>query len=291
MQLNMPQVYDMKRFVLIILVVLLVLGAGLGFAIYKHGQKTPEEIVRSQISDGNAETAMSQSQTADGGSDEATSQSKNRESGKSADSDQGQAKGNPEPYVSPVDFELLRKQNSDICAWIDIPDTNISYPVLKNDAEPDFYLSHDSLKNDSIAGALYVDEYNERDFQDNATVIYGHHMSYGEFFGKLQSYYQDEESFRKNSRITLYLPVEKRTYKVFAAVPYEKIHLLYNYDFSNMLDHYVFFDRVYQVRSLVAQFDKKSYPEFGEKVLILSTCLEGDNTQRYLVMGKEVKGE
>lgn len=254
----------MKKIIAILIVIFLASAVGITACMHTD---TPEQLVRKQI-------AMEQP-----GADSDTSAREQK------------SDNTREIYHSPVDFALLQKQNPDICAWIEIPDTCISYPVLKDEEAPDFYLNHDSMKKESISGALFIDEYNERDFSDNVTVIYGHHMSYGEFFGRLQSYYQDEESFRQNHEIRLYLPEEMRTYEVFAAVPYEKIHLLYNYDFTDMLEHYVFFDRVFQVRSLVAQRDEDNYPKFGEKVIILSTCLEGDNTQRYLVMGKEKKGE
>lgn len=203
-------------------------------------------------------------------------------------SEVAKAKDAGSEYVSPVDFELLHEQNPDICAWLEIEGTDISYPVLKSEEAGDsMYLDHDSQKNYSVSGSLFIDEYNSADFDDPVSVIYGHHMKSGEYFGNLQSYYQDAEGFEKYSEMTLYLPEEKRVYQVFAAVPYSKIHILYNYDFASEMDFYVFFDRVFDVRALTANTDRDNYPEFGQKVLILSTCLEGDNTQRYLVMGRE----
>lgn len=49
---------------------------------------------------------------------------------------------------NPVDFAKLKKENTDICAWIRIPGTAIDYPVLQSDTleEEDFYLNHDYKK-------------------------------------------------------------------------------------------------------------------------------------------------
>ena len=41
---------------------------------------------------------------------------------------------------TPVSFDELKAQNSDIYAWIYIPDTNINYPVLQNSEDDNFYL-------------------------------------------------------------------------------------------------------------------------------------------------------
>ena len=193
-----------------------------------------------------------------------------------------------EVYESPVDFASLQKQNADICAWLYIPDTDISYPVLQHETDDTFYLDHDSLRNESVSGSLFLDSYNTASFDDPVMVVYGHHMKSGAYFGELQSYYDTEESFTEHSLIELYLPEEEREYEVFAAVPYDSIHLLYTYDFSDVAQFYVFFDRVYELRAFQACTVKEKYPAYGEKILILSTCLEGDNNRRFLVMAKEV---
>lgn len=43
-------------------------------------------------------------------------------------------------YVSPVDFEELQKVNKDIYAWLEIPGTNVSYPILQHPTEDEYYL-------------------------------------------------------------------------------------------------------------------------------------------------------
>lgn len=192
------------------------------------------------------------------------------------------------PYVSPVDFEALWEQNTEIIAWLDIPDTVISYPILRSEKDNSFYLDHNAKKQGDGSGALFVEDYNCRELTDPMTIIYGHRMPNGTFFGTLQKTYENAEGFEAHRTIHLYMPEREETYRVIAAVPYSRNHILYNYDFTQAWEHYSFFDRVYMVRSLSTQLDLEEYPEFGEKCLILSTCLAGNRQNRFLVIGKEI---
>lgn len=194
----------------------------------------------------------------------------------------------PEPtaeaYECPVDFAALRSVNSDIYAWLEIDGTNISYPIVQDPSSNTFYLNHNSDGNYSANGAIFSEDYNTPDFSDPVTVLYGHHMKSGAMFGKLQQYFSDGAFFSQTDKIVVYTPEEKLEYGVFAAVPYSNEHLLYNYDFTNDSVFESFFEGVFNVRSLEAQFREEYAPQPGDKVLVLSTCLSSNNTRRFLVM-------
>lgn len=191
-------------------------------------------------------------------------------------------------YESPVDFAALWEQNPEIVAWLDIPDTIISYPVLRSGTDNGYYLNRNVDGLPDVNGSLFVEDYNSPELTDPVTIIYGHRMLSGAFFGTLQSTYETYESFDDHRFIRLFLPDREEWYSVVAAVPYNNNHILYNYDFTLEWDHYSFFDRVYSVRAMSAQIDRNAYPEFGSKCLILSTCLAGNRNNRYLVIGKEI---
>ena len=47
------------------------------------------------------------------------------------------------PYESPVDFASLWEVNQDVYAWLDIPGTEISYPVVQHPEVDEYYLRRD----------------------------------------------------------------------------------------------------------------------------------------------------
>ena len=184
-----------------------------------------------------------------------------------------------------LDFDYLSGINSDIYAWIEIDGTLINYPILQSPTNDDKYLTTAYNGTYYVGGSLFTQAtYNSRTFDDPVTTVYGHTMPDGTLFGQLQSVYSSHDSFVTHSDIKIYLPGETRHYTVFAAVPYQNVHIMHRYDFSSDYWFENFFKSVSKIRSLNANFNTDLFPEPGDKVLILSTCLNEDSTQRFLVM-------
>nr|MCR4730459.1 class B sortase [Saccharofermentans sp.] len=190
-------------------------------------------------------------------------------------------------YACPVDFEKLQGYNPDIYAWIWIYNTNIDYPVVQSSGDDGFYLTHNSDREYSSAGSIFSEhEYNSKDFNDPVTVLYGHHMRSGEMFGNLQNYFTDIGFWNTYPVIHIYLPDRELRYEVFAAVPYNDAHMLHYNDFSNDEAYKDFFEKIMSTKSTEARFHEEDAPENGEKVIVLSTCLNGNRNNRFVVFGK-----
>lgn len=184
-----------------------------------------------------------------------------------------------------IDWEELWDTNQEIYAWIDIPGTEMSFPIVQRSGDDSFYLRHDIYGNYSSAGSIYTEgTYNTTTFEDPVTLIYGHNMLDDSFFSSLQEYASQLE-LDEDAIIDIYTPEVRKTYRIFAAVPYDNLHILYYNDFEDEAAYTSFFDRVYSVRDLQANINQDLAPSFGDKVIILSTCLIGNDNGRYLVMG------
>ena len=42
---------------------------------------------------------------------------------------------------NPIDFASLKAKNEDVYAWINIPNTNINYPVVQSNVDDNYYLN------------------------------------------------------------------------------------------------------------------------------------------------------
>ena len=100
-----------------------------------------------------------------------------------------------------VDFEALKKINSDIVAWIRIPGV-LDYPVVQG-TDNSYYLHHTFRKEYNIAGSIFLDARNTADFSDGKNIIYGHNMRDGSMFHVLRKF-QDLDFYQANREIWLY---------------------------------------------------------------------------------------
>ena len=102
-----------------------------------------------------------------------------------------------------VDFASLQAINPDIVAWLRIPGV-LEYPVVRG-KDNSYYLNHTVQKTYNIAGSIFLDYRNERDFSDSKNIIYGHNMKDGSMFHVLRNY-QDIDFFQEHTDMEIYLP-------------------------------------------------------------------------------------
>lgn len=107
-----------------------------------------------------------------------------------------------QPYVSPIDFEVLRKVNQDVIAWLNIPGTSIDYPVIQG-ADNEKYLSTSFEGEKSAAGAIFLDYESDKDLLGRHSVFYGHNMKNKTMFADIMKF-REEEFFKEHREIILY---------------------------------------------------------------------------------------
>ena len=97
-----------------------------------------------------------------------------------------------------INFTKLWEINTDLYAWIKIPNTAIDYPVAQYPGDDDsYYLNHNMYKESAFAGCIYTEKLNKKDFSDPNTVLYGHNMQNGTMFRALHSF-RDKDFFDAN---------------------------------------------------------------------------------------------
>lgn len=183
-----------------------------------------------------------------------------------------------------VDFKSLQRINKDIYAWIRIPGTVIDYPILNRKGDNAFYLKRNYYGYADSRGSIYTEDYNSRDFNDPVTLIYGHNMSSGSMFGSIQKTYTRRSFMESHKEIQIIMPDKTYTYEIFAAVPYSNIHLMYYYDFTKPIVFDQVMDDILSVRAVNAVIDRTVNVTSNDHIIILSTCLTGNDNKRYLLL-------
>lgn len=191
----------------------------------------------------------------------------------------------PKPYVPPKELAESQAVNPHVIAWLDIPGTEISYPILLHPTEDNHYLNINIDGSYGYPGCIYINSMEGRDFDTFNTVIYGHNMANGTYFGSLKNY--NETDFRDAHReIAIYTPTEEHSYKVFAVVIYDDRYITDVYDDAFESDRRAF------LRSL-AEFgakplDEKELSTDGH-IITLSTCVGDMPNNRLLIVAEEAE--
>ena len=189
-------------------------------------------------------------------------------------------------YVCPleVDFEALWAVNPDVVAWLYIPATETSYPVLQGDTNDEYI--HTTIEGSTaLAGSIFMESANSYDFSDANTIIYGHSMKNGSMFGKLK-YFLNSGAYDICSYFWIITPDASYRYEIFSI-----------YQTESTSDTYTLFENPGELfttwcRKMLSQ-DTIVGGDFGftedSKVVTLSTCAAATGTGRRIIQGVRVE--
>ena len=200
----------------------------------------------------------------------------------------------PELAELSIDFEGLWEINPEIYAWIEVPDTKINYPILQHEGEDQgYYLTRDLYGKSNQAGSIYTEDYNNKDFQDYHTVLYGHNMKNGSMFHNVR-YFADREFFEEHRELYVYMPEKILKYEIIACYEYDDRHLLGMFDYDDMEAYGEYLEEIMNPRSMYAMIREGWELDTDDKLLTLSTCIANKPNNRRLlqaVLVEEVDAE
>ena len=118
----------------------------------------------------------------------------------------------------PVDWDYWLAVNPDIVAWIEIPGTAISQPVVQARVDdPTYYLSHDVRREWNLYGCPYVDAGCDLGIDSWSVVISGHNIDAPPaMFHDLVNFH-DPEFLAGHRDVVLYTPHDVRRLRVVGA--------------------------------------------------------------------------
>lgn len=190
------------------------------------------------------------------------------------------------PYESPVDFASLQVIYPDIYAYIEIPDTNISYPVFQHPTSASYYLNHNADGTYGRPAVIYTEPGCAKDFSDFNTIIYGHDMDDLSMFGTLQ-YYRERTYLDGHREIVLYTPEKELRYTIFAAVIFDNRYLPDAYDTSTAEGRKAYLHDIKNAAGADSHVLEDVSVTEESHIITLSTCTGSNAAERYLVIAVE----
>lgn len=182
--------------------------------------------------------------------------------------------------IENINFEALRKENSDVKGWIYSEDTVINYPVVQG-SDNEYYLYRTALKEWNSKGSIFIDYRCRRPFKSFNTVLYGHRMKDGSMFHSLTKY-EKQDYYRKHPVMELILPDAGYELEIFGAVRIPSDSPMYKFSFSDAAEKQDYLDWIAE-NSLI-DTEVKVSPE--DRIVMLSTCTYEFEDARMVVYGR-----
>lgn len=183
-----------------------------------------------------------------------------------------------------VSFNELKAVNNDTIAFVNVPDTNINYPVVRG-GDNDFYLTHSFDKSYNDAGWVFMDYRNDL-INDKNTIIYAHSRLDKTMFGSLSKTLRSEWlNDPTNHIINISSEKENRLYQIFSVytIPTTSDYLRTSFSSDN---DYLNFINAIKGRSI---YDFNTIVTEDDTILTLSTCY--NNYDKLVIHAKLIKKE
>ena len=178
-------------------------------------------------------------------------------------------------------LSALTEINPDFVGWIAIPGTKISYPVVRG-ADNTRYLRTTFSGASNPAGAIFMDQGCDKGFDAPVCLIYGHNMRDKSMFGSL-AVFLDKGFLNKNPEIIVLAADGRRlVYRILEARRTDVWDSAYELGIND--DETAAGDG--SDPDAASNPDSDATPDAGGsgRLLILSTCMDGENRQARLLV-------
>lgn len=175
----------------------------------------------------------------------------------------------------------LKKLNPDVKAWIQVPKTNIDYPVVQGQDDME-YINKNVYGEFELSGAIFLACLNKDDFSDPYNLVYGHNMKNGGMFADVADF-TNKEYFETHQKGKLYLTDATRKIRFFACMKVTaadaKIYHPDGYRKENLKDLLDY------IQANAVQYRDVNVAD-ENSLIALSTCSEAETNGRVVLIGK-----
>lgn len=186
-------------------------------------------------------------------------------------------------------IKKLKEEYKNIIGWIEIKDTNISYPVVQGE-DNEFYLTHDYKGDKAERGAIFLDSNYDWNISGNNFMLYGHYMLNDEMFTDLTKYVK-EDFYKEHPTIRFTTENEDAEYDIIAVFRSR----VYNKSDKNVFKYYHFInsksEKEYNnfIKNIkeASLYEIEETAKYGDQLITLTTCSYHTEDGRFVVVGRK----
>lgn len=182
-----------------------------------------------------------------------------------------------------VNFDNLKKINSDTVGWIKVNGTKINYPFVHT-SDNEYYLKHTFDKTSNKKGWVFLDFRNDIENLSSNNILYAHGLVNNQMFGSLRktikpSWYNN----KSNHIITIATPSGTKHFEIFSSYTIlpKSYYITTNFESD---DEFKAFISTIKERSV---YNYNVDVSTNDKILTLSSCY--DNEKRMVLHAKFIK--
>ena len=185
-----------------------------------------------------------------------------------------------------IQVKSLQQENSDVVGFIEIENTNISYPVVQG-KDNEYYMTHNYKREKSKNGAIFLDKDYDWNIPSNNYLIYGHNLNNGTMFQELLKY-ANESYYKNHPTISFTTADEECVYDIISVfrskVYYTSDNVFKYYFFINPKTEETYNDYIKNIKE-ISLYNIEQTANYGTQLITLSTCSYHVKDGRFVVVG------
>lgn len=183
----------------------------------------------------------------------------------------------------------LKQQYPDVVGWIEVPGTNINYPVMQGE-DNDYYVKHDYKQEYDFNGSIFLHKDYDWTIPSSNLLLYGHNNLNDSMFAQLLKY-KDESFYKQYPTIKFTTPEEDAEYEIIAVflsrVYYKTEQNVFRYyNFINAENEAEYNEYVQNAKK-ASLYNIEATAKFGDQLITLTTCEYSQEDGRFVVVGRK----
>ena len=183
----------------------------------------------------------------------------------------------------------LKEQYPDVVGWIEVPGTNIDYPVMQGE-DNNYYVKHNYKQEYDFNGSIFLHKDYDWTIPSSNLILYGHNNKNDIMFAQLLKY--KDESFYKQYPIIKFTTVEEDAEYEIIAVFLSRVYykteqnVFRYYNFINAENEEEYNEYVQNAKA-ASLYNIEATAEYGDQLITLTTCEYSQEDGRFVVVGRK----